>query len=480
MARQTGRRRAWIAFGLVAGIGAIAVGAWALDRWKPFADDPVAITWPENVAPLAEFVEHETGLQFLRPIHVVYLATDDAFQARANPPVEPTADDKTAAAADEALGRALGLWGDDLDFLAATTEAGPNAGNVGWDDRTRTLLLHSKGPGAELDVIDRSTVIILLTEELDDQHYDIGRRLAATETAQAFQALRAVHIGQAVWVRDQWVDHLGADDSTAYFQARRKADSDRATTNADLPFAFRSLRVAAQSVGISFVNAMHEVGRDDTATLAAVLGTDTPVATDQVSLPVSKYQRRDHLEPVQAPATPTGGTFVQERQLGPFGLFLLMAAGLPAQEALTAADGWGNDAVTVYELDGRICLDARIVADSRTDADRIERGLQNWGATRPDDAKALVARDGTSLLFSVCDPGDADQSIVPEAKIQQWFTRADVLGQQVDYLGLPDLAECSAVRFFEEFTASAWSGKNADFDQYSELDNLTDECVKSR
>ena len=53
--------------------------------------------------------------------------------------------DNIVRAAQPALGRALGLWGDDLDFLAATTAAAPDTGNVGWDNRTHTLILHSKG-----------------------------------------------------------------------------------------------------------------------------------------------------------------------------------------------------------------------------------------------------------------------------------------------------------------------------------------------
>jgi hypothetical protein len=92
----------------------------------------------------------------------------------------------------------------------------------------------------------------------------------------------------------------------------------------------------------------------------------------------------------------------------------------------------------------------------------------------------LLGRDGTTLLVSACDPGDATQPVIDRAAIDQWFSRADALSRQIDYLGLPDLAECSTTRFFEQFTASAWAGSNADFDPISELEGLTTDCATSR
>ena len=58
MARQTTRRRTWIGVGLVLGVAAIGAGAWGVQRWAPFADDSEAVAWPQNIQPLADFVEH--------------------------------------------------------------------------------------------------------------------------------------------------------------------------------------------------------------------------------------------------------------------------------------------------------------------------------------------------------------------------------------------------------------------------------------
>ena len=72
-----------MAVGLLVGVVAIFVGAWALGRWRPFADDdhhPAA--WPENVEELAFFVERTTGIGFARPLDVEFIADDADYAAR--------------------------------------------------------------------------------------------------------------------------------------------------------------------------------------------------------------------------------------------------------------------------------------------------------------------------------------------------------------------------------------------------------------
>jgi hypothetical protein len=166
--------------------------------------------------------------------------------------------------------------------------------------------------------------------------------------------------------------------------------------------------------------------------------------------------------------------------MGPFGVYLVLAGGLDAPAALTAADGWGNDAFAAYRLDGKVCVDARIVADSRTDADRIERGLQAWGRARPKASGALVGRDGTTLLLSVCDPGTkATQPVADASDIDQFLDRADLLKDRVAFTGLPALSECVAVSFFTDHVASDLRGDNPQLDPFNEIDDITKNCQTS-
>jgi hypothetical protein len=133
----------------------------------------------------------------------------------------------------------------------------------------------------------------------------------------------------------------------------------------------------------------------------------------------------------------------------------MLATGLPATEALTASDGWGNDAVTVYRAGAQTCADGRIAADTTADADRLEHGLNAWGLARPKEAAALVGRKGNDLLFTVCDPGaTVHQSVVSADALDQFFGRTDALVQQINSHGQPSRSECIAVSAYQRYVAA--------------------------
>ena len=479
MAKQTPRRRTWFAVAMTLALVALVTGAWALRRWQPFAHDEASVEWPANIEPLADFVERTTGLPFIEPVSIEFLERDD-FAERVEAAVEEPSDEALRTAEhDEALGRALGYWSGDPELArrAAQLRDASNS-DVEWT-ADGDVLVQADGPDDELAVEAQADLVLLLTEIVDQQHFDLGRRIDEAPTAQDFQVLVGLDLGQALWVRDQWVDELDGDDRNAYDEARDRRNTNFADATDDVDPVFRSLRIVGQALGPAFVLALHESGQRDAFEIA--LRDDVPDAVDQLTMPVGKYERRDELETVDTPPVPSDGTLIYTRQLGPYGLYLLMAGGLPPTEALQAADGWGNDSFVAYTLDDRLCVDARIVADSRTDADRIERGLDAWGHARPDESEALVGRDGDTLLLSVCDPGaDTDQTTPDEDDIDQFFARADLLQSRIEVTGLPALSECVTVRWFETHIAADDLGLVlSEFDPFGELDDLTTECRDS-
>lgn len=479
MALQTPRRRAWSAVAMVVALAALVTGAWALRAWQPFADDAADVTWPANIEPLASFVEHETGLAFVEPVDIVFLDRDE-FDERLAANVDVPSDEALATALDdEALGRALGYWNGEPELArrSAQLRDASNA-DIEWTDEGE-VLVQADGPDSDLQLDVQADLVLTLTEIVDQQHFQLGERIAAAPTAQDFQVLVGLDFGQALWVRDRWVDQLELEDRQVYDELRDRRNTNFADATSEVDPVFRSLRIVGQALGPAFVLALHESGRRDAFEIAA--RDDVPAAVDQLMLPTGKYERRDDLEPVTAPPVPTDGELVYIRQLGPYGLYLLMAGGLPPTEALQAADGWGNDSFVAYTLDDRLCVDARIVADSRTDADRIERGLDAWGHARPEESSALVGRDGDTLLLSVCDPGtDADQRTPDDDAIQQFFGRADLLQSRIEVTGLPALSECVTVRWFETHLAADDLGDvMSEFDPFGLLDDLTAECRDS-
>jgi hypothetical protein len=150
----------------------------------------------------------------------------------------------------------------------------------------------------------------------------------------------------------------------------------------------------------------------------------------------------------------------------------MLAAGLTPTEAVTASDGWGNDAVTVFRAGAQTCANGRIVADTTADADRIERGLNAWGRTRPTATGALIGRKGDTLLFSACDPGAAvREPIVSAGALDQFFGRADELNRQINSNGLPARSECVAVSAYARYLAHDLDG--------SIIDEISSNCDSS-
>jgi hypothetical protein len=476
MARQTPRRTAWIGIGLITATAAIVAGAWGLRQWAPFQHRApgAGVSWPGNIASLAHFAEEHTGLKYLHSVPVEFIADPEQFASRTNADPVPTDRRRELLATDTAVGRALGFWSGDVSLEdSSQTLRGAADFASEWLPEEGVIVVRASSGRAALAVLDRAELVVLLTEVLDDQHFDVARRLADAPTPQRYQALLGLDLGQALWVRDRYVDQLDGVDMGNYVTAMGDRGTTYSNAVTDVPGTYRALRVVAQNLGPTFVAALHELG---SRAVATAFQDDTPTALDQLSLPASKYVRLDPTERVSSPPAPKGGELVYTRQMGPFGVYLVLAGGVPAAAALTASDGWGNDGFTAYRLDGRVCVDARIVADSRSDADRIEHALAAWAATRPDEADALVGRKGTTLLLSVCDPGtDVEQTGLDQAVLDQYFGRASLLADRIDLTGKPGLSECVAVSFYQQYSAADLDGDTIDV--VGELERITDDCT---
>ncbi|MBK8333267.1 MAG: hypothetical protein IPL07_13035 [Acidimicrobiaceae bacterium] len=222
----------------------------------------------------------------------------------------------------------------------------------------------------------RAELTLRLTQALDDQLFHTTDRASEAATSQDYQVMLALALGHAIWVHDRYVEQLSDDDIDEYYTADdARWEEYSAGVIAEVPASYRAIRVVAQRLGPMFIEALSEEGRE---LVEHAFTNDLPAALDQVSLPAGKYLRRDRLEAVTAPPGPLAAEVELSNQMGPFGLYLLLSTGQPATDALTAADGWGNDRYTAYVLDGRVCVDVHVVADSRDDADRLENGFNAW------------------------------------------------------------------------------------------------------
>ncbi len=464
---------------IVVSIAAIGAGTWGLSKWQPFKHEPATIAWPENVQPIVDYIDEATDLRFRSSIDFEFIDDTADYNDRARDPVqEPSQDDRDAVAVDEAVGRALGLWVGDAS-LAESYETVNNAAPrpVRWFPKGDVILVNARDAKAKLKPAVRADLIVYLVQALVDQNFHIIDRREAAQTSEEFEAIAAVHIGYALLIHDQYVDDLSDRDRDLY-DAESAAQGEEYTNTVDsVPVTYRAINIAFQVLGATFVAALAE---DDQALVLQALSTHLPAALDQISLPAAKYLRNDAVESISPLSAPNGATVHYSQQLGAFRLFLMFTTGLPANEALTASDGWGNDRFTAYALDGRECVDIHVVADSPDDADRMQRAMNGWAFARPTDADALVGRDGVNLYASVCDPGtDADQAVPGDSEINQYFGRSDLLQYQATTTGKPALAECIATDFYAQFTFDEITSELPDSDLEAAFVAIEDDCRNS-
>jgi hypothetical protein len=157
-------------------------------------------------------------------------------------------------------------------------------------------------------------------------------------------------------------------------------------------------------------------------------------------------------------------------------LFLMFATGQAANTALEAADGWGNDAYTIYGQGDQVCIDMHVVADSRHDADLLDAAFTAWAQARPQAAGALVGRDGSNLYASACDPGPAAGQRVPlQDEIDQFVRRDQLILREFAATGDPVVAECVGTRIFAEFSLGELFSE--EFDIAAEIASAEQDCA---
>ncbi|CAB4365523.1 unannotated protein [freshwater metagenome] len=472
-AASGGRRRVWLTLVTTTLLSALWVAAWGLQQWAPFDHEPAATTWPANIHDLATFVEHATQQKFLHVVPVEYIVDHAAFTTRVAPP-EVTQADRHVAATQDAVGRALGLWNGDASTLtsSAALETAPSWAR--WLRTEDVLVVRATTAGAALNAYQRSQTIVQLTIALDEQHHHLGQRRIDSTTRQQSQALGVIGIGHAVWVHDLYYDHLSPEEQAAYSDESQVGQDDYDAAVAAVPPAFSALRLVGQHLGPTFVTSVLTYGQ---AALDDAFGSYAPVALDEVSLPMHKFFRPDQAEHVDAPPVPWQATQEFSTQAGPFVVFLMASSGLSANDALTASDGWGNDAYTVYRLDGRVCLDLHVVADTTADADALEHAFNAWAEHRPTEAHALVGRKGNSMYVSVCDPGTKVEQSIPDANIiDQYFGRSDMIRQQVKNGVGAGTAECVASTFFGRYSMPDMRSGEIKVDVGGQVQAIIAEC----
>ena len=348
---RRGRLRVGLAVGVV--VAAVA-GLLALAGGRPVppgrsaydagTTDPVAAAVPVLVG----FAEQARELRFGAPPRVEVVDAAAFARAVAEPvPAAEAAGDRAATA------RALGQ-------VAATTATPPSA-RYSYASKT----VHVRR-GATFDAYARVVLLRELTRALQDQSFDVLRRLrAAAADADRLRALTALVEGDAARVEAAYTASLPAAERAAVQRNRPPAPR----TYGELERGFPA------TVGLEFATALADHGGN-----AAVDGAFArpPVSTAQVIDP------RDYLagtEPLGVRPPPGEGRRVDSGTLGQFGWAALVSGGRRVLN-VSATSKWLGDSYGTFRTAGGVCTYGNVVLADTEARDQLLRDLAGWVTAR--------------------------------------------------------------------------------------------------
>lgn len=192
-----------------------------------------------------------------------------------------------------------------------------------------------------------------LVHALQDQHWDLGPRLAYERGRGDEQsALHALAEGDAT---SAMMDALLADRGLGALDLPEGAFSLEAEASmavdpqmSEIPRVLRGSLVAPYIDGLQFV---HELRRRGGWAAVDAAWSSPPTTTEQL-LHIDKYESREPAEaiPTAPPPEDEGWAVLHEDALGEQGLRLVFEEWAPRRVARVAAAGWGGDRATLFRL----------------------------------------------------------------------------------------------------------------------------------
>ena len=461
------RRRRWpfllLAVALLAAAGVAGV-LWVRDDGGA-GDYPDA--WDPRVEEYVEVVEDERDLEFDHPVHVDFL-TEEEFEKRVTAYEEDLTDeDREEIEQVTGVFRALGLIGSDVDLFETMNEL-QQAGVVGYyshDDKRIRMR------GTELTPDVESTLVHELTHALQDQHFDLGKRveeLEETDDSAAESAFDAIVEGDARRIETAWREELSEEDRKALDDSQADQLEDFEADSKDIPDVLETLMAAPYAFGEALLEVATQQGGDE----AVDALFESPPTNEEHQLdPWSLIEDNEEAIEVPEPELAAGEEEFDQDPFGALGWLVVLAERLPAKQAFVAADGWGGDAYVAFERDDVSCIRVNYRADSAKDLDEMATALTDWADAGPAGA-AKVRVDGSMLVFESCEPGpDAPTTADGGSKdaVSLALSRTYLSATLVDSGFDSSQARCSADRLVREFTIEELNSPTTEQERVQEV-----------
>jgi hypothetical protein len=438
--RRSGR--SWMVAGGIGAAGILLIGAGVALR-DGGADHPS--TWDSRVSTLVTFVEEERGGSFEHPVEVEFLAEDDYVATLQD---EETRDDGEEDEVDQALLRALGWIGPEVDAEEATQELLDDGTLAYYLPGEHRIVVRGVPGGDELEPPLAATLVHELTHAWQDQHLDLDRSFGELDEDFAFSALVE---GDAMRIEDEYVMTL-ADDAQEDVADELGGSGEMFAPEApglELTFA------GPYVVGPAFIGGL--AASDGNRAVDAAFDTP-PASSEHVVFPAT-YDRS--IEPVEVdpPSVPEGAEAIDEPAVGgAWELFATVAGHVASRDALRATRAWAGGTQQAWrEENGRVCLGWNVAGDPGDGVAVLERVLGDWASSRP-AGSAVVAREGEVVALTACDPGPAAR-VASEADVEEAV--AVLAGYAGMVAGLsadvePPVADCVATKLVDELDADVF------------------------
>ena len=469
MARQQRARKSAL---LMSAVLLLAAASWGLSEWKPFA-----YNWPDKwdtrLAPLASFVEKQTGYSFRHPVSARFLNDKEFNKLVVNDEADLSTDDKQYYADLDALLRTLGLANGSFDSFSGLNDLSSGNTLAYYSPTDREMVIRSDAAalkGGELSASLRAVVVHELAHALQDQEFGLARIDRRHTTSEESVAMTAILEGHANAAENMYVEE-NFDDKELELYQKDTTSSD--TKVKSIPEVLSAQQSAPYVFGPTFIAALKQKGQQ---AITDVFLKKQPHSLAQIILP-SKYFAGEEPTEIEPPAVPSKNEYALSDQLNQLDIYFILVRALGALEALKLSDMWGNGHYTAYRAKdkngkGKFCVAMNVAGSTSTGTQKISAAFSTWAKTST-LANAQVKETEDHVAVSVCDPGTKVKHSLPTTDdTSQIFWRASDMAFIMRSEENTD-AECVATALYTEFTIDEITNSDKMVTRYSEL---LDEC----
>jgi len=383
-----------VALAILLALGVLAIPVSSLVRnGKSF--------WPEHwdprLAPIAIRDEQIHALKYKHPVPVRFLS-DAAFKKLVVDSASSDTAGRAEVAREAATFRALGFIGGKVDLFEVTKQADAAGVLAFYDVDKKEIVVR----GTTLDVSHRATLAHELTHVLQDQYFDIRKieaRAAEDDTRRGGSAgaVLALIEGDANRVRDAYLKGLTQADRDAYDCEQRSQGNDFGKATPDVPPIVELLFSAPYELGPLTIRMLLAAGGN--AAVDAALTGPTPTSADFVQAGLIAPPPPDLPAPALGTNEKAEGS---PESFGAFELYVMLASRDDPATALIAADSVLGGRAQGLRRNGKYCYRATLAIRDGAAAKFVADSVQRWERLA---TGASVAREGSRVTFTACDPG---------------------------------------------------------------------------